>query len=165
MFGRWAAVRKNGYRSRSWPLRVPASCSALASLAHFVSRRLLACAGARGVNQETLPSQKKLSRGLGSSSHSDRQWELNGWSRLEVVCGQAMKARRENDLPDVIPFGPRATARPCQQTHCSKQKSPEAAQGLRAQGKGKARTCFTPRRASSRRTESARQRQSLRRWR
>ena len=36
------------------------------------------------------------------------QWELNGWSRLEVVCGQAMKARRENDLPDVIPFGPRA---------------------------------------------------------
>ena len=39
-----------GYSSHPWPLRQPASGSALASLAHFVSHCLLACAGARGVN-------------------------------------------------------------------------------------------------------------------
>ena len=33
-----------------WPLRQPSSGFALASLAHFVSRCLLACTEARGVN-------------------------------------------------------------------------------------------------------------------
>ena len=36
------------------------------------------------------------------------QWEQNGWSQFDVACGQATKAMQGNDLPDVIPFGPRA---------------------------------------------------------
>ena len=44
-----------GYGSHSQPLRQPAGGSALASLAHFVSRCLLADAGARTVMLRALP--------------------------------------------------------------------------------------------------------------